>query len=241
MWHRLFGSFCTLCRQRIVGRAGERGVCDHCFAELPWRTDPEAHELSGGLIERVVVPWYYAGAAQSWVLAAKREPGLVAGHTLGRLLAEALEDAYGSRRELPARIIPVPLAWQRLLRRGHNQAHWIAAPVARAFALPIDARSVRRRRHTTLQPGQSAAARRRNLADAFASRKRFTGERIAIVDDVLTTGATVEALARCLLEAGAGSVHCWAAAAAMTPPADLPGSVNGPDRGGSAPAGAPGA
>ncbi|MEM8766216.1 MAG: phosphoribosyltransferase family protein [Pseudomonadota bacterium] len=207
------GSFCGLCQQSVQGLASHRGLCEHCFADLPWRENPEANDLDPALIEKTVVPWHYRESAQHWILAAKQAQGLLAARLLGTLLAETLVDVYGPG-ELPELIIPVPLSWRRLLARGHNQAQWIAAPVSRSLGLPLIARGVRRRRHTALQPGLSATARRENLAGAFATKIRFQGQRVAIVDDVLTTGATVETLAACLLEAGADSVHCWAAAAA---------------------------
>ncbi len=213
MWQHFFGSFCGLCRQTVQGLASQRGLCEYCFADLPWRADPEVSDLNPALIERAVVPWHYRESAQHWILAAKQAQGLLAARLLGTLMAEALADAYGTG-ERPELVVPVPLSWRRLLVRGHNQAQWIAAPVSRAFALPLVYRGIRRRRHTALQPGLSAAERRENLADAFACGCRFDGLRVAIVDDVLTTGATAESLAACLREAGAASVHCWAAAAA---------------------------
>jgi len=104
-------------------------------------------------------------------------------------------------------IVPVPLHWRRRLARGFNQAALLAGAVARRYAVPV-APAVKRRRSTGNQAGLSNAARRANVAGAFAVRRpqQVRGRRVLLVDDVLTTGATASACAGALKRAGAAYV-----------------------------------
>lgn len=106
-------------------------------------------------------------------------------------------------------VVPVPLPWPRRLRRGFNPAEVLAQPVARGLGRPLERLLIRRwgRRQT----GLSRRGRQRNLEGRLRCRRRLDGERVLLVDDVLTTGVTLDAAARCLRRAGAGSVVALAA------------------------------
>ncbi len=122
--------------------------------------------------------------------------------------------AHYRPEQLPDLLVVVPVSWQRLLQRGHNQAALIAEPVCRATGIPLRRRALARIRHTVIQPGLSTRARLANVRNAFKARPIRHGESVALIDDVLTTGATASALSEVLLEAGAAEVHVWCAARA---------------------------
>ncbi|MDR1349505.1 MAG: ComF family protein [Zoogloeaceae bacterium] len=95
-------------------------------------------------------------------------------------------------------VIPLPLHPERLKERGYNQALEIARHCARARCLPLDASSLSKCRATPPQSGLSLKARRKNLKGAFSCARDFSGQRILLIDDVLTTGATANEAARIL-------------------------------------------
>ena len=113
---------------------------------------------------------------------------------------------------MPELLLPVPLHPKRLRERGFNQALEIARPLGRRFQIPVEARACRRIRATRPQSELALAERRGNLRGAFAVRGALTARHLAIVDDVVTTGATVSALARVLLRQGVQRVDVWAVA-----------------------------
>jgi ComF family protein len=120
---------------------------------------------------------------------------------LAALAGEALDDAHR-----PDVIVPVPLAHKRLIERGYNQAWEIARPFAKALHVPADATLIRRVVETAPQSRLDLAARRQNVGRAFALARPVDGLHVALVDDVMTTGATLEALAHLLKAAGARRV-----------------------------------
>ena len=122
---------------------------------------------------------------------------------LGALLAERYPFAPD------ALLVPVPLHRTRLRERGFNQAVLLARALGRRRGLRVAPQLLVRVRATTAQAGLPAAERRRNLHDAFAVRTRLTGQRVVLIDDVLTTGATADAGARALLAAGAARVDVY--------------------------------
>ena len=136
----------------------------------------------------------------------------------GRLARMLLEDQ--AVRELLAGsdvLVPVPLHPRRLRERGFNQAALLAAELGRRTGCPGGEGALVRRRDTSSQAGLSAAARRRNVRDAFAVRRRglVAGRVVTLVDDVLTTGATAHACAQALKAGGAAEVRLLSAARVM--------------------------
>ncbi len=130
---------------------------------------------------------------------------------LGSLLAEQLQAGAVPRPDI---LVPVPLHRTRLRERGYNQSLELARVVARRFNLPLATRAVRRVRATPPQTMLTSSERRRNVRDAFHTALDFSGKRVAIVDDVMTSGHTANALARCLRRAGAINIVVWVVARA---------------------------
>lgn len=133
------------------------------------------------------------------------------GRVLGTLLAEAV---LARAATLPDAIVPVPLHPSRERERGYNQAWELARVAGRVLGVRAYASGCVRLRETPPQAGLDAAARRTNVVGAFGVSRSFEGRHVAIVDDVMTTGATVAALASALLAEGARRVDAWAVARA---------------------------
>lgn len=188
---------CSRCGWPFPGPGGGAGaeapLCQRC------RETEDSFEVA-----RAVLRYREDGIAREAILAAKHggRAGLL--RRLAALLADeapahlALADWEG--------LVPVPLHWSRRLRRGYNQAEILAGVVARRHGLPL-VRGLRRVRATPPQQGDPAA-RRRNVRNAFAVRAvgPVAGHRLLLVDDVFTTGATLNACARALRQAGAAAV-----------------------------------
>ena len=207
-------ALCAGCRPRL--RAPATPACRGCGRPLLGVATNVRGPLCGGCRQRAP-PWESLVAAY---LYAPPLVGVVKALKFGRAehLGEALAQPLAalcaaSRLDV---VTPVPLAWTRLLVRGYNQAEAIARPLARALDLPC--RRLLRRRPRPRQALLSRAERRRNLRGAFTPRRRLpAGTRVLLVDDVMTTGATLAAAARALRRAGAASVV--AAVVARTPDA----------------------
>lgn len=126
---------------------------------------------------------------------------------MGELLAQAVLKRH---RVWPDVLIPVPLHHERLLDRGYNQAFQIANIVSNRLTIPIDQHSIQRVDKQSSQVKLGARERDKNMRRAFTAVDDVAARKIAIVDDVYTTGATAQALARTLIKAGALSVSVWA-------------------------------
>ena len=127
---------------------------------------------------------------------------------LGAHLAEAVPAADAATVDL---VLPMPLSKQRLAQRGYNQAWEIARRVARRHRREADAQALQRPLDRDPQAGLDRAERRRNLRGVFAvpQPQRVAGRHVALVDDVMTTGATLAEAAQALHDAGAASVQAW--------------------------------
>jgi ComF family protein len=128
----------------------------------------------------------------------------------GRLAEALLEDAaVRTLVETSDVLVPVPLHPRRLRERGFNQSALLACEISRRAGMPTCPEALVRRLDTVPQTGLSAAARRRNVREAFAVRRRASvaGRTVTLVDDVFTTGATALACARQLAQAGAREVR----------------------------------
>lgn len=219
---RLFGGSCFLCR----GDA-EALLCAACDADLP--------RLDGPLCPRCALP-SPAGAACGRCLA---QPPAYDGTTAAlayRFPADVLVQALKFRGELAlaallggliaARVagaepidclVPVPLSRRRLKERGFNQALEIAREIARRAGVRLEVDLCERTLDTPEQVGLPLEERAKNVRGAFRCARPLVAARVAVVDDVMTTGSTLQEVAAALKAAGAARVVNWVAARALAP------------------------
>ncbi|AFL73735.1 ComF family protein [Thiocystis violascens] len=220
----LFPATCVLCGAPGVGG---RDLCAGCDAELPRNRAscfrcalPLEGSVPPGMLcgrcqkkappfERCITVFRYESAVPSLVVGAKFRGRLNFARLLGQCLAETIRE---HALALPDVLVPVPLHSGRLRERGYNQALEIARALGRELDLPVDAKCCIRIAATQPQVGLDPRARRRNLRGAFALTRQPPWRRVAIVDDVVTTGSTVAELSRDFLKAGVEQVDVWAVA-----------------------------
>jgi ComF family protein len=199
--------FCTACRERVPFLSGSDPALLRTGADL--RRDAGIEELAA--------LWMFDGPVRDLIHAIKYGGLQAAGEEAGRWLGEHIERCAG--RWLVDILVPVPLHRARLRERGYNQSAAIARGMSRVLGLPLITRAAERARNTSTQTALDRGERLRNVAGAF--RIRRPGDvrcaRILLVDDVITTGATVGALAGALRLAGSG--ECAAACLAIAPAA----------------------
>lgn len=130
------------------------------------------------------------------------------------LAAQLLRQIKRISPTMPDCLIPVPLHWTRLYFRGFNQSHEIARHLSSHLAIPINTKLCQRRRRTLPQTKLNHAKRKSNVSNAFVLRKQVSGLRVAIVDDVITSGATVTSLASVLDKGGCSDLQVWVCARA---------------------------
>lgn len=201
---------CAECWRATTIFTGDETCCGKCGALAAGDVPPEkrasarCRRCDAAAFTAARSVGKYEGALRASVLTLKHEPHVSA--RLGRLL-------FGAGRRPPldsaTRIVPVPLHVERERERGFNQATQLARALATLSKLPLDEWSVVRAKHTPRhRAGMDARARRETVEGAFrVERPRLVaGERILLVDDVLTTGATVSACAQALKDAGAPEV-----------------------------------
>lgn len=196
---------CVFCGTRT--RPPERYLCAGCDDDLPRIPSPPPPLSSP--FEHDIAPLAYAFPVDAAIKALKFKRQLWYGPALAQLACCHIGTLP---RDIDA-VLPVPLHWRRKWWRGFNQAREIARPVARRLGVPLLG-GVRRVRATRPQPGLSQGERRRNMREAFVVRGRCRARHVLIVDDVITTGATIAQLARTVLDGGADRVSVLAVARA---------------------------
>ena len=212
---------CAACREPVDGK----GLCPACWSKLSFITRPYC--------DRLGIPFVYDPGPGILSMQAIAEPpaynrarAAVRFDEISRALVHALK--YGDRldlapmmgrwignagRELLAEadaLVPVPLHWRRQWARRFNQSATLAATVSQESGVPIAFGALKRVKATAQQVGLSRTERATNIQGAFKvpaeSKAAVTGRRLIVIDDVLTSGATVEGCARALLRAGAANV-----------------------------------
>jgi ComF family protein len=228
-WRRIIQAWlypptCVLC-----GDPGseDRDLCSPCSAALPVRRRGCSRCGANLSVERDVVcgrcqqhpPFFdatfalfdYEEPVRHLIRGLKFHRRYAYGRLLGGLLAEHMASHPEHRPEL---IIPVPLHPVRYRERGFNQTAEIARELWRQLGIPVDAETVSRVRSTTAQAGLSADERRTNIRHAFRLVRPCPQRHVALLDDVVTTGATVNELAKLLKNSGVERVDVWCCARA---------------------------
>jgi len=214
----LFATDCFHCGERLCD--GERRICNRC-----WDSVTPVHETdhtfsvlqqrfaAGGVIDGVSALCYFEKGKLLQTLAhsLKYEELPSFGYELGVKLAGALP-----RRTFDA-IIPIPLNKRKERERGYNQSDWIGKGISSVTGIPLLPQVIRRAKYTVTQTHLTADQRKENIAEAF--RVSDTGwmrdKAVLLVDDIITTGSTIQEAATVLKSAGAGSIHVGAAGLAL--------------------------
>jgi ComF family protein len=212
---------CAACREPVEGR----GLCPTCWSKLSFITRPYCERLGvpfvydpgPGILSMEAIanpPAYHRARAavrfdeisRALVHALKYADRLDLAPMMGRFTAQAGRELLAEADAL----VPVPLHWRRLWARRFNQSAMLAAAISRETGLPVAAGALKRVKPTVQQFGLSRTERAANVQGAFRvppdGKAAVTRRRLILIDDVLTTGATVDGCARALLRAGAANV-----------------------------------
>lgn len=222
--HALWPARCLVCGESGHDRLD---LCLACTDALPWNRNA---------CLRCAMPLSHPAPACGGCLQTRRRPVLTETHATclyafpvdrllprfkfhqdlaaGRLLAQLMLQAFAGLPR-PDALVPVPLHRRRLRRRGYDQSLELARSLARALALPLRDRMLQRCRATAPQSRLGADARRHNLRGAFAvAESPALPAHVMLIDDVMTTGATLQAAASALRRAGVQRVDAWVCARA---------------------------
>lgn len=217
---RILGARCLVCIE--PGHAGN--ICQTCRDNLPkndlacyYCANPLPHGQRCGKCltpknQRTIAPFHYVRPLDLIIYQLKFKPSRNHARLCGTLLAQTLPLHY-RYEALPEVIIPVPLSAMRLKQRGFNQAEEIAKPVANQLNIPIDKNLCRRIRNTQPQATLTQTERIKNIKQAFMVVPNAY-RHIAIIDDVVTTGLTVNELAKTCWQTGIQQIDIWSVARA---------------------------
>ncbi len=227
-WELLVGSALDVLfppRCIVCGRV-DAWLCQGCVPRLPWLRGPTCSRCGTPLERAGLCPrcreaplrlirihslLLFEGPLRTAIHRFKYQHGWPLARPLGELMAN-----YWRTHPLPADVlVPVPLHPTRFLRRGYNQSALLAGELGKRVGLPLDESALQRVRATASQMRLKAEARRRNVAGAFRCPDgRMEGRRVVLIDDVCTTGATLEACADALYAGGASEVRAMTLARA---------------------------
>jgi ComF family protein len=221
---RLFSQDCQLCGARTT-----TPLCEACASELPAHPAggcPQCGSLAArGLVcgaclahppafDHTVAAYQYAFPLDRLVQSLKFNANLTLVDLFAGALAGAVRVSGHDGAPPPDLIVALPLAKRRLAERGFNQSALLASRVAKRLDIAYSARGLLKVRETAPQAGLSRAARLKNVRGAFASDGVPAGRHVALVDDVMTTGATLSEAAKTLKKSGAATVSAWVVARA---------------------------
>ena len=216
--HAILPQHCALCGARTPNRL----LCAGCDADLSHYRAPacpicalptQGGEVCGACLQhpppfdRTLAAFSYHFPIDRLLHAFKYSGNLA----LTEILAEPLAQLAAGHPK-PDLLMPMPLHPGRLRERGFNQSLEIAKPISRWLDTPLTADACQRTRDTPTQAGLKLKERRRNVRGAFACDLDLSGKKIAVLDDVMTTGATLNEISRILKSQGASEVSAWVVA-----------------------------
>lgn len=227
--HWLWPNYCVICRNLISRHIP---LCTQCEKELPWNLNactccgnPFAHSevtttLCGQCLstppayQTTIAPLIYRDGVTKLIIHLKFYHRLQYAHLLGHLFANFIRKNM-TPHILPEKIIPIPLHKKRIQKRGFNQSLEIAKVVARDLQIPLDYHICCRKKNTQPQTSLAAKERHANIKNAFTLIKQSAKvHHVAIFDDVVTTGHTVNELSKVLVQGGIKRVDVWCCARA---------------------------
>ncbi|HID83246.1 MAG TPA: ComF family protein [Chromatiales bacterium] len=185
------GQVCSCCSVPLSGKS--IGLCGACQQKQP-------------AFDRIHALFHYQPPIDHMITGLKFHDRLVNAMLMGRLLAEHMEK---NKIAPPDALLPVPLHQHRMRERGFNQALELARPLAKAWQIPLLTSPVMRTRATQAQMGLPARQRHKNIRGAFTCADQLMFKRVGIIDDVVTTGSTVNELARVLKHYGVEQVDVF--------------------------------
>jgi ComF family protein len=190
---------CHRCAQKLVFSGNNINNCGGCLKNPP-------------AFDRTFALFPYHSLIAHLIVGLKFHHQLHYAKLLGELMTQKIGQEWYVDQRLPDLIIPIPLHTARLKERGFNQAVEIARPIAKSFTIPLDLHGTFRNKKTAAQSGLVARERRFNIANAFSLRRHYGGLSVAVVDDVITTGSTMEEFCGLLKRAGAKHIDVWCCA-----------------------------
>jgi ComF family protein len=207
-----YPELCITCGRKLVTQ--EKYICLHCLNDLPktkFQFDPEnkvAQLFWGRVRLESASSWLFfrKGSRYQKLVHYLKYKGLKEiGETMGVLFGSELKESPFGMVDI---IVPVPLHPQKLKQRGYNQSEWIAQGIAFSMGKPVSVSNLSREIYTSTQTRKNRFERWQNVEGIFTVTHpaEFQGKHILVVDDVITTGSTLEAAAVTLLNAGAGKV-----------------------------------
>ncbi len=230
IYHCFLPQPCALC-QLPIPFGQPIPLCNSCHYALPWLghscsicalplADANSH-FCGQCIQKppaffaAKIPFRYDYPLDQMILDFKFHQDFAKGKSLSLLLVDFLRDAY-KEEPWPDAIIPVPVYWRRRFQRGFNQSEMLANDIENLLSIPVLRRIGIRHFHQQTQKDSNRKLRQSNLQNAFSinpkKRPLIQGKHLALLDDVVTTGATAREFAKVLMSNGAASVVIWALA-----------------------------
>lgn len=221
----VLAQYCLLCASHD---GAELGICAPCLAELPWHTEPLCPQCalpSNGLtcgnclktppyFDATLALFSYSFPVDRLLQHYKYNEMLQLARTFASLLQQKL--ATRSHNNQIDLVIPMPMHPSRLRQRGFNQALEIARIISQNMQLTLDYRSCQRLKPTPPQASLAFKQRIKNIRGVFSCATDLHGLNIVLVDDVMTTSASLNELAKILKQAGAARVECWVIARTLT-------------------------